>query len=62
MTDSPCKDCPDRKSGCHTVCERYKEFKEQTHEEYVQRFRENEIESYEIRRGRRLFNGKRSKK
>lgn len=62
MTDSPCKDCPDRKSGCHTVCERYKLFKEQTHEEYVQRFRENEIESYEIRRGRRLFNGKRSKK
>lgn len=61
MTDSPCKDCPDRKPGCHTVCERYKEFKEQTHEEYVQRFRENEIESYEIRRGRRLFNGKRSK-
>lgn len=62
MVDSPCKDCPDRKSGCHTVCERYKLFKEQTHEEYVQRFRENEIESYEIRRGRRLFNGKRSKK
>lgn len=62
MIDSPCKDCPDRKSGCHTVCERYKLFKEQTHEEYVQRFRENEIESYEIRRGRRLFNGKRSKK
>jgi hypothetical protein len=62
MIDSPCKDCPDRKSGCHTVCERYKEFKEQTYKEYVQRFRENEIESYEIRRGRRLFNGKRSKK
>lgn len=62
MIDSPCKDCPDRKSGCHTVCEKYKEFKEQTHEEYVQRFRENEIESYEIRRGRRLFIGKRSKK
>lgn len=62
MVNSPCKDCPDRKSGCHTVCERYKLFKEQTHEEYVQRFRENEIESYEIRRGRRLFNGKRSKK
>ena len=62
MVNSPCKDCHDRKSGCHTVCERYKEFKEQTHEEYVQRFRENEIELYEIRRGRRLFNGKRSKK
>ena len=62
MVNSPCKDCPDRKSGCHTVCEMYKEFKAQTHKEYVQRFRENEIESYEIRRGRRLFNGKRSKK
>lgn len=50
MINSLCKDCPDRKPGCHTVCERYKLFKEQTHKEYVQRFR------------RRLFNGKRSKK
>ena len=62
MTISPCKNCPDRTATCHTVCDKYKEFKKQTHEEYVQRFRENEIESYEIRRGRRLFNGKRSKK
>lgn len=21
--NSPCKDCPDRRSGCHSVCEKY---------------------------------------
>lgn len=21
--NAPCKDCPDRRSGCHSVCEKY---------------------------------------
>lgn len=25
---NPCRDCPNRKVGCHTKCEAYKEFKE----------------------------------
>ena len=25
---SPCKDCQDRKVGCHSVCEKYKAFQE----------------------------------
>ena len=25
---APCKDCPDRKIGCHSECEHYKLFKE----------------------------------
>ena len=33
MIITPCKDCPDRYSGCHSKCERYigwrKEFDEQ---------------------------------
>ncbi|MBO5969291.1 MAG: hypothetical protein J6S14_12425 [Clostridia bacterium] len=23
---SPCKDCPDRKLGCHSICEKYIEY------------------------------------
>lgn len=26
MTKAPCKDCPDRKAGCHTVCKKYLEW------------------------------------
>lgn len=24
---SPCKDCPDRQVGCHSSCEKYKDYK-----------------------------------
>ena len=27
MTKCPCKDCQDRTVTCHSVCERYEEFK-----------------------------------
>lgn len=27
--DAPCKDCPDRVLGCHSVCEKYKQFQEE---------------------------------
>lgn len=27
MAISPCKDCYDRELGCHSNCERYKQFK-----------------------------------
>ena len=26
-TDSPCKDCEDRTVGCHSICERYNNWK-----------------------------------
>lgn len=26
---APCKDCHDRKVGCHSVCEKYKQFSEE---------------------------------
>ena len=28
MSSSPCKDCQDRKVGCHGSCEKYKDFHE----------------------------------
>ena len=62
MTISPCKDCPDRNSICHTVCERYKEWQGQIKEGYKQKCQSCEVEAYEIRRSRRLNNWKRSKK
>ena len=27
---APCKDCEDRHSGCHSECEKYKAFKEES--------------------------------
>ena len=62
MTISPCKNCPDRTATCHTVCDKYKEFKKQTHEEFVQKCQSCEVDAYEIRRSRRLSNWKRSKR
>ena len=34
---APCKGCPDRHVGCHSVCDRYKEFKEQNDAERKKR-------------------------
>lgn len=28
MTDSPCKGCEEREVGCHSSCERYKDWQE----------------------------------
>ena len=33
MVTAPCKDCADRKMGCHSICEKYKEFKKISEEE-----------------------------
>lgn len=27
MLNAPCKDCPNRCIGCHSVCDRYKDFR-----------------------------------
>ena len=31
--NAPCKDCPDRVVGCHSTCERYKEWKAEKDQE-----------------------------
>lgn len=62
MTRSPCKNCPDRTEICHIVCDKYKEFKEQTYEEYKQKCQNNEVDAYEIRRRVRFGSWKRSKR
>ena len=32
MTTPPCKDCPDRKIGCHAKCEKYIAFRRERDE------------------------------
>lgn len=41
---SPCYECADRYAGCHSVCERYLEYKQKfsAYHEEVQRAREHE--------------------
>ena len=33
MKSSPCKDCPDRNIGCHSVCEKYLSWSKKHEEE-----------------------------
>lgn len=46
-----CKDCPDRYIGCHSMCERYKAFREELDELnekiYKAKERERDIDRYE---------------
>ena len=35
--NAPCKDCPDRVLGCHSVCEKYKHFHEERTRELEQK-------------------------
>ena len=32
MIKAPCKDCPDRKQGCHSACEKYIAFRKERDE------------------------------
>lgn len=34
---APCKDCPDRVVGCHSTCERYKDYREEKDRELEQK-------------------------
>ena len=45
----PCKDCPDRYSGCHAKCERYREFRREL-DERNKRIREQKFKEKLTRR------------
>ena len=38
MIKAPCKDCPDRKQGCHSTCEKYIAFRKERDELNVLKF------------------------
>lgn len=54
MSTGPCKNCPDRKPRCHTVCEKYAAFERQKKEEYKAKHDATEIEAYEIELRRKI--------
>ena len=60
MSTAPCKNCNSRKPRCHPDCEKYIAFKEQKEAEGKVKHNISEIDSYEVRRSKRLFD--RSKK
>lgn len=43
---APCKDCPDRKVGCHAVCEKYIAYSEWRTKLLESRWKENEDNDY----------------
>lgn len=48
ITDAPCKDCPDRKVtedyNCHSVCEKYFEFREYCDKRNEERATKNRLD------------------
>lgn len=44
MLNSPCKDCPDRVLGCHSVCEKYLAFHKERTEYLEYRKKQNQLE------------------
>ena len=54
---APCKDCTDRQLGCHSVCEKYKEYAKHNEERRKLREKynlENNLYWDTIRKGRRM--------
>ena len=52
---APCKDCPDRKVRCHSVCEKYKQFSEERQKKNTEGFlaRESRYNSEVVNRKRK---------
>lgn len=51
--DAPCKDCPDRKSGCHSVCEKYITYRVELEKYNKMRDEKMKIASYAIQDNKR---------
>lgn len=45
---APCKDCKERKVGCHSTCEAYKEFQRQNDVTKANRRKESDANGYVI--------------
>lgn len=53
-TKAPCKDCPDRKVGCHSVCKKYIEWQQVHNMETEAIKKERKFEFMNIERIRRV--------
>lgn len=50
MAKAPCKDCPDRVVGCHSICTKYTEYRKQQDAENEAR-RKSLYECFAIHKG-----------
>lgn len=48
MINAPCKDCQERKMGCHGSCERYAAYKAENDKLRAARMKENMLEGAQI--------------
>ena len=58
MKEAPCLNCPERKSGCHSNCEKYIQFKTERDAELVKRRKatekDNDMYGYKEQKYKRL--------
>jgi ribosomal protein S4 len=50
MNKAPCKDCPDRKVGCHSTCKKYLAFRQERIELNKKIYKQKEAEYAEFSR------------
>lgn len=53
-TSSPCKDCKDRKLGCHSVCDKYIEYSKQNEKIYKERRLNQDLISHTFNTSERI--------
>ena len=41
----PCKDCKNRRAGCHSECEKYKAYKQELYELHRKQYKDNNADS-----------------
>lgn len=61
MTSAPCKDCKDRCTYCHAVCDRYLDWRRERDAAIARTRRENEVEQVQINNTLRVIRMKRRK-
>lgn len=55
--NAPCKNCPDRKIGCHSKCNKYSQFRKERDEELDRKRKEDDV-AYAIATGTYRMSGK----
>ena len=63
---SPCYECPDRRAGCHSECEKYKEYQAKNRERLELKKKEfkkeNDEKDYKLTMHQKYLKGKGRKK
>lgn len=59
---APCKDCPDRRAGCHAACPRYREFRAACDERRAKRALSFAVKDYKADEGKKIARYSRKRK